>query len=62
MGNVQTADHVDILGNFNVLEDMIRIVTNHSAGIILTFKLTESDISEQILSNIVEMSDRVPLQ
>jgi hypothetical protein len=30
MGKFQTADHVDILGNFNVLEDLIRIVTKSS--------------------------------
>ncbi|KAI8343654.1 Lecithin:cholesterol acyltransferase-domain-containing protein [Chlamydoabsidia padenii] len=49
-GGAKTADHVDILGNWELTLDLLRIVSN--AG---------ENVTEEIHSNIEEISSRIPI-
>ena len=48
-GGVNTADHVDIMGNFGLIEDIIRIATGNTT------------LENRIFSNVVEISERIKL-
>jgi phospholipid:diacylglycerol acyltransferase len=48
-GGVNTADHVDIMGNFLLLEDIIRIATGNTT------------LENRIYSNVEEISAKINL-
>ena len=49
-GETKSGDHVDIMGNLEMIQDLLKVVSNHA-----------DPVEERILSNIREISDRITL-